>query len=427
MALSVDWTNRIINIPRADMALIQANPTEIREQSLVTLFNLLREQEASDIGVLYPSILEYTKPLSLGGVTLAPAVNIINNYTLTFEDGQYAVNLVGANSNVADKVNVNQVSVRSANSAGLVQTREIEQAAFGNMIAINQTAGYSGTSYPIGTLQRPCNNLADAKFIAGLRGIDHFHIVGTFTVGATDVISGYTLMGNGAENSIVTLTSGCATSKTTFESMSVSGRQNGETHYRNCDIGALTNVHCQFIQCRLIGPMEMHPNAADTSVFYQCYTGDVAGATFVVDLNNSPCHMSFNAFNGKMQFINMNKATAGIVTVNMNAGKILIDSTCTTGQIKVRGGGQVIDTSNGTIVDNDTSMALVWQQTIDGAATATDVLNTTAQSAKLARQMQTNKAVISTDGLTVTIYADDGISVLHVFDVSSDKNTRTPR
>jgi hypothetical protein len=56
----------------------------------------------------------------LAGIILARVVELINSYTITFEDGQYAVNLTGANSNIADKVNVNQVSVRASNSAGLV-------------------------------------------------------------------------------------------------------------------------------------------------------------------------------------------------------------------------------------------------------------------------------------------------------------------
>lgn len=45
---------------------------------------------------------------------------IINGYTVTFEDGLYSVNLIGSNNNIPDVLNLNQVSVRSANSAGLI-------------------------------------------------------------------------------------------------------------------------------------------------------------------------------------------------------------------------------------------------------------------------------------------------------------------
>ena len=38
----------------------------------------------------------------------------------------------------------------------------------------------------------------------------------------------------------------------------------------------------------------------------------------------------------------------------------------------------------------------------------------------------TGKAVISGDGLSVTLYEDDGVTLLHSFTISSDKNVRTP-
>lgn len=47
-------------------------------------------------------------------------------------------------------------------------------------------------------------------------------------------------------------------------------------------------------------------------------------------------------------------------------------------------------------------------------------------SAELARQMQTNKAVISPGGDTVTVYDDNGTAPLHVFQVSTDKKSRVP-
>ena len=43
------------------------------------------------------------------------------------------------------------------------------------------------------------------------------------------------------------------------------------------------------------------------------------------------------------------------------------------------------------------------------------------------RKMQTNKAVISEDNKTVNIFDDDGITIIHSFDISEDKFTRTPK
>ena len=43
------------------------------------------------------------------------------------------------------------------------------------------------------------------------------------------------------------------------------------------------------------------------------------------------------------------------------------------------------------------------------------------------RKLQTNKAVVSSDNKTVNIYDDDGISIIHSFDISADKLSRTPK
>ena len=65
--------------------------------------------------------------------------------------------------------------------------------------------------------------------------------------------------------------------------------------------------------------------------------------------------------------------------------------------------------------------------TSDGLnATQAALLETAALESIKARQMQTNKAIISGDGRTVSIYSDDGVTLLHTFDVSADKLTRTP-
>lgn len=119
MAISVDWGTRVIFVPKADTTLVQSAPQEIRVLDL-NIFRLALKALEDDEGITYPDTHQHNQPVTVGGVTLARVVEIINQYTVTFEDGQYAVNLVGANSNVSDQLNVNQVSVRSANSAGLV-------------------------------------------------------------------------------------------------------------------------------------------------------------------------------------------------------------------------------------------------------------------------------------------------------------------
>jgi hypothetical protein len=118
--ISIDWATFIINVPKTDMALVQSSPIEIRELNIDNFRLILKELEANTLGMGFQKTHDHVAPFTVGGVTLSRAVKLLDPYTVTFENGTYAVNLVGANSNIADKVNLNYVSVRSANSAGLV-------------------------------------------------------------------------------------------------------------------------------------------------------------------------------------------------------------------------------------------------------------------------------------------------------------------
>lgn len=117
MAIQVDWPSRVITVPQADLTPLGGTEYELD----LDAFRLaLKDLEDGEDGMTFPDTHVHNPPLTVGGVTLAQTIEIINSYTVTFEDGQYTVTLTGANSNVLDVVNQNQVSIRSANSAGLI-------------------------------------------------------------------------------------------------------------------------------------------------------------------------------------------------------------------------------------------------------------------------------------------------------------------
>jgi len=133
MAVTIDWKTKIILVLRADMTLIQTTPTEVRELNLNSFRLELKGIEAASDGMPFLRTHNHSTEVTLGGLTFARVIEIINGYTITFENGLYAVNLVGANSNVGDVVNVNSVSIRSANSAGLISNQAIEYSSFGGL------------------------------------------------------------------------------------------------------------------------------------------------------------------------------------------------------------------------------------------------------------------------------------------------------
>lgn len=117
MSISVDWGARVIYVPKTFLSAVTATLFELD----VDQFRLaLKGLEDSPEGMSYPDTHRHNTEIVLSGVTYARSVEVVNGYTVTFEDGQYAVRCVGANHNLADVKNLNQVSLIIGNSAGLI-------------------------------------------------------------------------------------------------------------------------------------------------------------------------------------------------------------------------------------------------------------------------------------------------------------------
>jgi len=121
MALSVNWTTRVITVPQADLTFVEtsAGGLDIYELDINT-FRLELQALLDDEGMPFPDTHQHNTEVTISGITLARVIEIINGYTIEFEDGLYGVNLVGANSNLGDVAIPNLVNIRSNNSAGLV-------------------------------------------------------------------------------------------------------------------------------------------------------------------------------------------------------------------------------------------------------------------------------------------------------------------
>lgn len=143
MPISVDWPTKVITIPKSYTTLVSSSPFEIRQLNINTFRLDLKDLEDNEEGQPWPTTHNHNTSVEIGGVTLARVFEIINGYTVTFEDGTYAVNLVGANSNVADVTNLNSVQIRAANSAGLTDMN-LATAVWDALIANHLTAGTTG-------------------------------------------------------------------------------------------------------------------------------------------------------------------------------------------------------------------------------------------------------------------------------------------
>lgn len=352
--VTVDWDQQIINVPKTATQLVQSNPTEIRDLDL-NLFRLqLKNLEDDADGMAFVDTHSHNTIVTVGGVTLAHVLIIINGYTVTFEDGQYAVNLVGANSNVGDVTNVNQVSIRAANSAGLVHIEEILDQSFDGHVTINTITGLSGQQYPRGIPTDPVDNYPDALAIATSRSFNDYSIRGSLILTGSDDISDTQWTGDSALTALVTLGGG-NTESTSFKDVALTGTSNGYLIVRSClllDISAFSGfVEDSVIRGNTTITLASHLTLA--TAFVDCLSGSPVGIFPIIDLTNftSSDTLIIRNFSGTLKLTNL--TVTAEVSIDMVAGHIEIDSTCTAGTITIRGLSDLTDNSAGSTVNTD--------------------------------------------------------------------------
>lgn len=121
MAFSYDYATLTITVPQADLTLITGTLYELD----TNVFRLtVADEQDSERGMPFPVAIRHNTEVTVAGTTFARTIEMINGWSLTFEDlANYTVRLAGSNNNLFDIengiLNQNQVQVIAQNSAGL--------------------------------------------------------------------------------------------------------------------------------------------------------------------------------------------------------------------------------------------------------------------------------------------------------------------
>jgi hypothetical protein len=341
MAITVDWGTRVITVPQSFLDPLGGSVYQLNTENFKIAIN---DIEDSELGVVNPQIINHSTKVSLGGIEYARVLEIINGYTVTFEDGSYVVNLIGSNNNILDVTNLNQVQVRSNNSAGLINLSELQNLVFQNQVWVDQSSPNSGTVYPVGTPIKPVNNFADARTIALARGFDTIHITGTVVMDTGDDVSGFIIIGSNATTTQVTINDGAETSGCDIREAFVTGNLDGNTILRNCVIQDLNYVNGFVFKC-MLNPGTIRLGGVTTAHFLDCYSGIPGTGTPTIDMNgignDQDTPLAMRNYNGGITLID--KTGIGAVSIDLASGQVRIENTCTNGTIVVRGDGKVVD------------------------------------------------------------------------------------
>ena len=365
MPTTVDWLNRIIYPDRADMIQVQVTPIPIYQLNIDD-FRLELTFLLGDVpGMPFIDTHIYNPPVTVSGVTLARVMEIINSYTVTFlPDSAWAVDIVGGNSNISDRTNPNNVSVRSANSAGLQDAESLQQTAFGGQVAIDIINGVPGTTFPRGTRSTPVSNLADAHIIAEERGLGEFLIVNSMTLATETVADGYTFTADNLSVTTVTIDPSVDITNAIFTDITVQGTLDGNNIFRSCHMLDCEYVSGSLYNCGLEGTITLGGGGQASLIdCHSEFAGGGVGQLATLDMGGM-ASLVVRGYSGGLALENY--AGGGAVSIDMNSGRVIVMPDVTAGDIYIRGVSSVEDLSTGT--------ATVYDQTInnsiDGVAPA---------------------------------------------------------
>jgi len=237
------------------------------------------------------------------------------------------------------------VKVTAASSATQTEDELVRHSSYGDVVTLdvyNKTGrAQSGTIFPVGTKKAPCNNVSDALTIASEKGFDTIFILGNAVFGSGHNVENKIVIGQSTNVSEITIQSAAEVRGAEFRDMYLHGILDGESCIHNCTVGDLDYLEGCISNCMLIGTITLGGSASTQLV--KCTDGLPGVGVPTIDIGGSGRDLGVWGYHGGIKLIN--KTGPESVSVNMDTGRLILDSTITNGSILVKGVGLIEDNS----------------------------------------------------------------------------------
>jgi len=342
MAITVDYTLTPfrVTIPKSDLTLESGTKYKL---TVDTYWNLLSDYSDSPESLPHP--LMYSR---IPATSSTPSITEIDGtyYDLVFEDGLYSVNIIEGNTNIREVEVKNQVSVNTNNTTGFIDPTYLQFATFNGGVWVDVINGTTGTTYPMGTPSSKVDNFLEALVIAG-SDFDTLFINGDAVVDSSQDFSDYKLVGQGVNLSNFTLHADATFIDSTFSQATITGTLDGDAHIYDCIINGLNFVSGVIDSC-ILNSATITLGGNQVAHFVNCMSGVPGVGTPTIDMGGSGQALALRNYNGGVKL--QNKTGTDSVSIDLNSGHVILDSTVTNGEIIVRGVGKLTDNSNGATV-----------------------------------------------------------------------------
>lgn len=207
--------------------------------------------------------------------------------------------------------------------------------SFQGYVWIDTNSGITGTNYPRGTPTHPVNNLADAFNIADELGLTSLRVRGSVSLDRSYAgwrIDGYASV----ETDVITLNSQNVDG-TIFNRVTLTGTGTGSFSAESCLLDNVTGVAGIAARCGFKNTTTLA--AAATFLINDSYSIS-APAVFDVAGANSTLR---GGVNGDIRINNVGAGSE--VSVGQGYGTVVIDATCTDGDVTIQGNSAITDNS----------------------------------------------------------------------------------
>jgi len=271
-------------------------------------------------------------------------------------------------------------------------------------IWIDTLNGTSGTDYPVGTPSTPVLTLADALILAANLNFERFMLRGSITL--TSALPNWSVEGLGVDAEDIVAINGQDISGSVFTSVNIAGSipaLTADVDFDSCRVGIISGTGYQGTM-RSCGLEDNIVLASGQTNIVTCYTA--APGIQIVEFDfqgGNLIELFVRGMIGPFDIANSTNASS-LASIDLLSSIMTIDADWLAGTINVRGTGTYINNSLLTVTDT-------------GLIDQADVL--------LIKQMTSGNATVSVDDLLVTVYDEDGVTVLATFSLSADGRIRT--
>lgn len=225
-----------------------------------------------------------------------------------------------------------QVVLQTSSSATIQELTEIRYAAYQNAVWYQAGSGNSGVAYPNGTPVSPLDNFQDVKTLADSLGFDSIKVMGNATLGASDNLAGFNVVGQSTQKTNITVGAAANVTDSHYFECHLEGILDGVSAADHCHLGAVTDMSGEFHDCGLSSSITAAVGGSIELI--NCYSAvPGGGATPILVVGNAD--ILGRDYAGGIEF--NGKTGAGAVSWDFDSGQAIVNDNCSAGTITLRG------------------------------------------------------------------------------------------